>query len=394
MRVCTILLLGHLVCFSAISQGYVAGYKVAKENVIRSIPVAFIQKAQHDFNIAYQHTSHGTHVTYGLFGLQDYKLGDKQLFAISRNTEEAGKLSLFDYAIESYAEPGEDATDLSSDQEAAFIQATRNYLDDPLNANINVVMWSWCNIAEHNVTDIYLPGMQTLIDEYGHGGTKLGSDVGQRAIPVDFIFMTGHANQNENIGEGKPKSQSDLITNYCQSNGYYCLDYYSIDTYCMNDVYYEDAGEDGDSQIYGGNYYHDFEGSSLLGHDYYENKEMPDGNVVYGSHTTQHITSNRKAYAMWWILARLAGWDGVSTSMKDENKQKLLEFDVTQQVLLIDESLVGQSYLCIYNLSGQCVFKQDIDNARLFIHQLSNGIYIASLQAGQVTYIKKIVVQN
>ncbi len=33
---------------------------------------------------------------------------------------------------------------------------------------------------------------------------------------------------------------------------------------------------------------------------------------MFGAHNSQHITANRKAYAMWWILARIAGWDGIN----------------------------------------------------------------------------------
>ena len=46
----------------------------------------------------------------------------------------------------------------------------------------------------------------------------------------------------------------------------------------------------------------------------YENRTWPGGTVEYGVHTTQHITSNRKAYAMWWILAQIAGWNHESSS--------------------------------------------------------------------------------
>jgi hypothetical protein len=158
-------------------------------------------------------TSHGTHVAYGVFGLQDYKPGDDVLFGITDNDPQTGKLDFRDCSMSSYAASGETASDLSQN-ETAFIQATRNFLDDPDNAEINVVMWSWCSISGHNVSGNYLPGMQTLINEYGEGGSKIGTGAGKRVNPVTFIFMTGH-------------------------------------------------GE-----------------------------------------------ANRKAYAMWWILARIAGWDG------------------------------------------------------------------------------------
>jgi hypothetical protein len=295
--------------FTGDSSVYIAGYSVAKENVLRAIPQQCINSARNNLHIAYQHTSHGTHVSYGVFGLQDYKAGDDVLFGITNRSPEANRLDFNDCVMSDYAAPGVDAADLSRN-ETAFIQATRNYLDDPDNARINVVMWSWCNIGGHNVEQNYLPGMDSLISEYGTGGTKIGNGQGQRSVPVSFIFMTGHANAGSNVGEGSPKNQAELIINHCVDNNRFCLDYYSIDTHDMSDNYWEDAGDNGNSAEYGGNFYADWQNSSVLGTNYYENKTGPEGDATYGAHNTQHITANRKAYAMWWILARIAGWDG------------------------------------------------------------------------------------
>jgi hypothetical protein len=293
----------------AITGGFIASYQVAKEDILRSIPEEYINAARNNLHIAYQHTSHGTHVSKGLFGLQDYKDGDLELFGITNNNPTSGKLDFRDYAMGSYSAIDEVASDLSCN-ETAFIKATQNYLGDPENSDINVVVWSWCSISGHDVANNYLPGMQTLIDEYAEGGTKIGSGNGQRQVPVTFIFMTGHAEANSNQGEGRPGDQAELIIDYCHEKGYFCLDYYGIDTHEMDDTYWEDSGDDGDSQGYGGNFYSDWQESHQLGQDYYENKESPGGSVSYGDHNSQHITANRKAYAMWWIMARIAGWDG------------------------------------------------------------------------------------
>src|SRR4030042_6123425 len=151
--------------------------------------------------------------------------------------------------------------------------------------------------------------MQTLISEYGIGGSKIGSEAGKRINPVNFIFMTGHAELNNNVGDGKPKNQADLIINYCKANSYYCLDYYNIDTHDMEGKYWGGAGDDGNSSS-GGKFYETWQNSHTLGVDWYENRYSPGGSVSFGDHNSQHITANRKAYAMWYILARLAGWDG------------------------------------------------------------------------------------
>jgi len=298
---------------------FIADYTVAKESVLRAIPQRYIDLARQNLHVAYQHTSHGTHVTYGLYGLQDYKDGDDLKFAVTRNNSEANKLDIRDYAIEDYAEAGGDASDLSR-EETAFIQATRNYLDDPSNSEINVVMWAWCSIRNHDLVGVYLPGMQSLIDEYGIGGSKIGDSVGQRKKSVHFVFMTGHASDSGNLEDGDPEPQAVIVNAYCNEHNYLCLDYYSIDSHCMNDFYWDDAGDDGNSYKYNENnneegyFYHDWQNSKTLGVDYYENKRSPNGTISFGAHNTQHITANRKAYAMWWILARLSGWDGQSAN--------------------------------------------------------------------------------
>jgi hypothetical protein len=306
------------------SGGVVANHTIATEAMLRAIPVQYINAARTTLAVAYQHTSHGTHVTVGAYGLQDYKTGDATLFGVS-NTRVANKL-YFDDCYNTAGTPlGNGVIDLSNgvDNDAvnpSFIVATRAYLDDAANADVNVVMWSWCSISGHTVQN-YLNGMQTLINEYGPGGSKIGTSTGQtRTTPVTFVFMTGHAEFDSNIGAGHPRDQAQLIIDYCATYGYLCLDYYNIDTHDMAGNYWEDTGDNGDSTLYGtatgsltSNFYQDWQNSHTLGTDWFENKAHPgDTTAVYGDHNTQHITANRKAYAFWWILARIAGWDGVS----------------------------------------------------------------------------------
>lgn len=278
--------------------GYIADHMIAKDSVLRSIPIAYIDLARKNSRIAYQHTSHGTHVSKGLFGLPGFKSGDSALFGITNNalTRDADKLDFHDNAI---VNPS-DLSTADSDWDA-WLTANRTYLD--AHPEINILLWSWCDISNHNVAK-YLSSATTIIGEYGAGGSK------GRTNPVTFIFMTGHANLANNTGSGKPKAQAKLITDYCTANGYFCIDYYAIDTHDMADIYYEAAGDNGNYS--GGNYYESWQTLHALGVDWYYNLSSPGGSIEYGDHNTQHITANRKAFAAWWVFARIAGWDGIS----------------------------------------------------------------------------------
>lgn len=385
MKKMKILIAIFLISSFVVGQNYIADQRVAKEEVLRSIPHNFLKTVRDSFQIAYQHTSHGTHVTAGCYGLINYKSGDDTLFAVSNGgTKEPGKFHIKDESLFPYAEDGIQAEDLSED-ETAFIQTTRNYLNDPSNLQTNIIMWSWCNIAYHDVVGNYLTGMDSLINEYGPGGTN------PRAAenPVTFIFMTGHANVGDNIGEGKPESQANLILNYCKANNQYCLDYYNIDTHDMNDTYWSDAGDDGNSESYGGNYYHDFQNSNDEGSNWFYNRINPEpgANIYSGEHTTQHITGNRKAFAFWWILARIAGWNPeqtpqtLETNIKAQSKTINVINNGTNKVYVTFNNIAQDEIVAkLYNLNGQLLKVSKLNFAKgnnsLSLENLPNGNYI------------------
>jgi len=151
-----------------------------------------------------------------------------------------------------------------------------------------VLLMSGCGVILQDIymSANYLPGMGTLITEYVVNGTKIGTGSGKRETPVTFVFITGHANTDNNVGDGKPKNQADLITAYCDTNKQYCLDYYSIDTHDMDDNYREDTGYNGNSTAYRGNFYKDWQDSHTLGVDWFKNKQSPGGSVGYGVHNS------------------------------------------------------------------------------------------------------------
>ncbi len=285
---------------------YIADYRVSKENVLRQIPLQYINAAKSNLHIMYCGTSHSSQTADGMRGMMQYKAGDDTLFAVTFNgTPTGGALDIHYRPSGPYS-----ASDLSHDSTDAqghtdYFYRTVEYLDSPAYSDVNVVMWSWCSIEGHDV-QTYLDNFQELINMYRAGGSK-----GRTAAnAVNFVFMTGYARGSDGDTPEPPYIHSPYqnhkrIVDYCRANGYFCLDYWSQDTYeYETDAYKPSESGNNNAQHLA------YVNSHVLGTDWFQGRSYSSGSVRLPAHANQHLTGNRRAYAAWWIWARLAGWDG------------------------------------------------------------------------------------
>jgi len=285
--------------------GIIADHTVSKESVLRSIPDTAIQAAKDNLHIAYFHSSHGSRVISGMTGLKSFRAGDDQLFDFTtQGTPGSGRLDIDDHHAGGNDLSAKDGVEANGYTQ--WFNETVAFLDAPENSDINVVMWSWCNPAGHD-HEKYIEDMEALISRYGEGGTKIGTGPAHtKETPVVFVFMTGHPNgDGENPDETSAYHCHAIVKQHCENNNRYCLDYWDIETHGMEDTYYPHANDDGIDQGVSPSY--EFYKAWQAGNpgDYFDNS------CAHCS-SDQELTCNRKAYAAWWLWAKIAGWEDTS----------------------------------------------------------------------------------
>lgn len=200
---------------------------------------------------------------------------------------------------------------------------TRAYLQARGNEHVNIVMWSWCGqvdskYAGNALFSEYLTPMSQLELEYPS---------------ITFIYMTGHV---DHADDSHNKAANQIIRDYCRANNKVLFDFSDIESYDPDGAYYPFPHDNCDyySALNGskrGNWATEWQNSHHVNMDWYN---------CSAAHS-QPLNANQKAYAAWWLFARLAGWAGPagSADLNSDGIVNALDLAILSQQWLTETSI-------------------------------------------------------
>jgi len=289
---------------------------------LTQVPETWITQAKSNLHIAYGHTSHGSQLTTGMTGLVGFTGGYGGSQFAWNNGGTGGGLDLHDYAM-----------DGDCGYYPQWVNNTRTYLNTPANSDVNVIIWSWCGqhagYTQQQMIDQYLAPMAQL--ELDYPGVR-------------FVYMTGHLDYAQRTNTSARNQQ---IRDYCRTNGKILYDFADIESYDPDGMYYPYATD-------GCDYYSD-EVYTYVGNwaDNWQNSHVKD--VEWYECSSAHsksLNANLKAYAAWWLWARLAGWEGLTALTRDNSLLSTQSGGTVNFTLDAGATRAGRSFFLLGSLSG------------------------------------------